>query len=69
MAAEALSETLQAPVRPNISLYDDKSTEKQEKDDKEDRGGVWGNLGIFTGEDERFAYVRFTPHLVVIADD
>jgi len=58
MAAEALSETLAAPVRPNISLYDETSTEKREAGDREDRGGVWGNLGIFTGEDERFAYVR-----------
>lgn len=58
MAAEALSETLAAPVRPNISLYDESSTEKREAGDREDRGGVWGNLGIFTGEDERFAYVR-----------
>lgn len=58
MAAEALSETLHAPVRPNISLYDETSTEKRESGDREDRGGVWGNLGIFTGEDERFAYVR-----------
>jgi protein AFG1 len=58
MAAEALSETLHAPTRPNISLYDDKSTESREKGDREDRGGVWGKLGIFTGEDERFAYVR-----------
>lgn len=61
MAAEALSETLHAPTRPNISLYDDKSTESREKGDREDRGGVWGKLGIFTGEDERFAYVRPIP--------
>lgn len=58
MAAEALSETLHAPTRPNISTYDDRAAENREKGDREDRGGVWGKLGIFTGEDERFAYVR-----------
>lgn len=58
MAAEALSETLHAPTRPNISSYDDRQAEKRERGDREDRGGVWGKLGIFTGEDERFAYVR-----------
>lgn len=62
MAAEALSETLHAPVRPNISLYDDKVAEKRESGDREDRGGVWGKLGIFTGEDERFAYVSLVSY-------
>lgn len=66
MAAEALSETLHAPTRPNISLYDDKVAEKRETGDREDRGGVWGKLGIFTGEDERFAYVSTTPLTDVI---
>lgn len=58
MAAEALSETLHAPTRPNISTYSERAAEKRERGDREDRGGVWGKLGIFTGEDERFAYVR-----------
>lgn len=68
MAAEALSETLHAPVRPNISTYTEGSAEKRESGDREDRGGVWGKLGIFTGEDERFAYVSRTfvsPHLLL----
>lgn len=58
MAAESLSETLQAPLRPNISLYNPLMGDKRERADREHRGSVWSRTGIFTGEDERFAYVR-----------
>lgn len=57
MAAESLSETLQAPNRPNVSLYNPVMGEKRDRADRENRGSVWAKSGIFTGDDERFAYV------------
>lgn len=54
MAAEAVSEILNAPSRPNVSVYNPFSTSKEQRDDKMSSLSV---LSIFTGEDERFAYV------------
>lgn len=59
MAAEALSETLHEAPRPNVSVYNPFEREAREK--KEVKGAKvassFGVLGIWTGEDERFAYV------------
>ena len=59
MAAEALSESLQAPSHPNVSVYNPGERAAREK--REESGGkaasAFGVLGIWTGEDERFAYV------------
>lgn len=63
--AEALSETLHAPTRPNVSVYNYSPAQtvttpaRQESGDAS-RGkvGAFSVLSIFTGEDERFAYVR-----------
>lgn len=59
LAAEALSESLQAPSRPNVSLYN--PGEQVARDKREEVAGkaasAFGVLGIWTGEDERFAYV------------
>ena len=72
--AEALSETLHAPVRPNVSVYNytpqlstgeahPRNTETTRegdvtlKDATKGQVGAFSVLGIFTGEDERFAYV------------
>lgn len=51
--AEGLSETIHAPARPNVSVYN--YTPKQ--DDTVKKVGAFSVLSIFTGEDERFAYV------------
>lgn len=56
MAAEALSETLHEPALPNVSVYNPMTRVQREKEAS--RGGAFGVLGIWTGEDERFAYVR-----------
>jgi protein AFG1 len=59
LAAEALSESLQAPSRPNVSLYN--PGERFEREKREEVAGkvasAFAVLGIWTGEDERFAYV------------
>jgi protein AFG1 len=52
--AEGLSETLMAPARPNVSVYN--YTPSQDPDAVK-KVGAFSNLSIFTGEDERFAYV------------
>jgi protein AFG1 len=61
MAAEALSETLHQASYPNISVYNPGERLAREKKEREEgkRAGAFGVLGIWTGEDERFAYVRF----------
>jgi protein AFG1 len=51
--AEGITETLQAPARPNVSVYNYTPTQ----DDTVKKPGAFSNLSIFTGEDERFAYV------------
>lgn len=60
LAAEALSESLQLPSLPNVSLYNPSEREKREKEELREgkKAGAFGVLGIWTGEDERFAYVR-----------
>ena len=70
--AEALSETLHAPVRPNVSVYNYSPAEQTSgrnaslggdesdvtrRDATRGQVGAFSVLGIFTGEDERFAYV------------
>jgi protein AFG1 len=59
MAAEALSETLHAAAHPNVSVYNPGERAAREKREaKESKtAGSFGVLGIWTGEDERFAYV------------
>ncbi|KAK4688538.1 hypothetical protein P7C73_g1566, partial [Tremellales sp. Uapishka_1] len=63
MAAEALSETLHVPSTPNTSLYNPVSREKREALElrSKDQGTSFSVLSIFTGEDERFAYVSSFP--------
>jgi len=50
---------LQAPSRPNVSLYN--PGERVEREKREEVAGkvvsAFAVLGIWTGEDERFAYV------------
>ena len=72
MAAEALSETLHAAAHPNVSVYNPGERQAREKRESQDAGkaSAFGVLGIWTGEDERFAYVRsavFESH--VLAND
>lgn len=66
MAAEALSETLHTAAHPNISIYNPGERQAREKRElKETKGASsFGVLGIWTGEDERFAYVSLSslPH-------
>lgn len=63
MAAEALSETLHAAAHPNVSLYNPGERAAREKREAKEAStaGSFGVLGIWTGEDERFAYVRIMP--------
>ena len=60
LTAESLSETLHAPYRPNVSIYNPLSTTQREKmvKEAEKRATSFSVLSIFTGEDERFAYVN-----------
>lgn len=57
LEAEALSETLAAQPRANVSVYNPKTRIEREKLDRADLGSSFAVMGIFTGEDERFAYV------------
>jgi hypothetical protein len=59
MAAEALSETLHTAARPNVSSYNpsEGATREKREETESKAAGAFGVLGIFTGEDERFAYV------------
>lgn len=59
MAAEALSETLHAAPRPNVSVYNPFESQTRERKEAAGAKGAssFGVLGIWTGEDERFAYV------------
>ena len=64
LAAEALSETLHAPVTPNISVYNPLTRAQRELEERartREKVSSFAVLGIFTGEDERFAYVRLLP--------
>jgi hypothetical protein len=62
MAAEALSETLHAAAHPNVSLYNPGERAAREKRDEREgkSASAFGVLGIWTGEDERFAYVSYS---------
>ena len=63
MAAEALSETLHEPARPNVSVYNPTTPAAEKKKESRNATGAFSVLSIFTGEDERFAYVSFvTQH-------
>ncbi|ORY34742.1 AFG1-like ATPase-domain-containing protein [Naematelia encephala] len=66
MAAESLSETLHLPSLPNVSLYNHETRAQREKrEERESKtAGSFGVLGIWTGEDERFAYKRAVSRLV-----
>lgn len=57
LLAESLSETLGAQARSNVSLYNPKTRAEQERQDRADMGSSFSVMSIFTGEDERFAYV------------
>lgn len=59
LAAEAMSETLHLPAMPNVSVYNPFEREAREKREAKEgkRAGAFSVLGIWTGEDERFAYV------------
>lgn len=58
MAAEALSETLHEAPRPNVSVYNPTTGAQRERAEASNRANSFSVLSIFTGEDERFAYVR-----------
>ena len=62
MAAEALSETLHASAHPNVSLYNPDERRERETRDRQEGGkaSAVSVLGIWTGEDERFAYVSIS---------
>ncbi|EIW71533.1 hypothetical protein TREMEDRAFT_67817 [Tremella mesenterica DSM 1558] len=66
LTAESLSETLQAPTRPNVSIYNTLSNRQREAlvKEAEDRSSSFSVLSIFTGEDERFAYKRAVSRLI-----
>ncbi|KAK8849679.1 hypothetical protein IAR55_005014 [Kwoniella newhampshirensis] len=66
MAAESLSETVSAPYRPNVSLYNSATPAQREKEKLEEkkRGTSFSVLGIWTGEDEKFAYKRAISRLI-----
>lgn len=57
LAAEALSESLGAQPRANVSFYNPKTRAEREAQDRADLGSSFAVMSIFTGEDERFAYV------------
>lgn len=59
LAAEALSESLAAQPRANVSFYNPKTRAERERQDRADSGSSFSVMSIFTGEDERFAYVSF----------
>ena len=63
---EALSEMekeMDEPTRPNVALYEYQELKKKVEEKKKGAGakgqggGTFANLAIFTGEDERFAFV------------
>ncbi|OCF33532.1 AFG1-family ATPase [Kwoniella heveanensis BCC8398] len=66
MEAEALSETVSAPYRPNVSVYNTTTPAKREKARAEEKkaGSSFSVLGIWTGEDEKFAYKRAVSRLI-----
>ncbi|WVF68274.1 hypothetical protein IAT40_003039 [Kwoniella sp. CBS 6097] len=66
MEAEALSETVSAPYRPNVSVYNTITPAKREKARAEEKkaGSSFSVLGIWTGEDEKFAYKRAVSRLI-----
>lgn len=60
------------PTRPNVSLYESQELKAKVEGRKGSEGeeasgagggGTFANLAIFTGEDERFAFVSLTVHL------
>ncbi|KAL1411127.1 hypothetical protein Q8F55_002077 [Vanrija albida] len=64
LAAEALSETLAAQPRANVSTYNPRTRAQRERADRADMGSSFAVSAIFTGEDERFAYKRAVSRLV-----
>jgi len=66
MAAESLSETLHAAAHPNVSVYNPGERAARERRDETEgqSASAFGNLGIWTGEDERFAYVSGSSGLM-----
>ena len=57
LEAEALSESLGAQPRANVSVYNPTTRAERERLDRADLGSSFAVMSIFTGEDERFAYV------------
>lgn len=59
MSAESLSATIQVPYRPNVSYYNNLSPAQRDREATEEKrkGTSFSVLGIWTGEDEKFAYV------------
>ncbi|TYJ52950.1 hypothetical protein B9479_006419 [Cryptococcus floricola] len=66
MSAEALSATLQVPYRPNVSYYNNLTSSQQNRENTEakKKGSSFSVLGIWTGEDEKFAYKRAVSRLI-----
>lgn len=58
LEAEALSESLAAQPRANVSVYNPQTRAERERQDHADLGSSFSVMSIFTGEDERFAYVN-----------
>ncbi|WWC73699.1 uncharacterized protein I206_107671 [Kwoniella pini CBS 10737] len=66
MAAESLSDAVATPYRPNTSLYNSTTPLQKEKEKLEEKrsGSSFSVLGIWTGEDEKFAYKRAVSRLI-----
>ncbi|WVO23098.1 uncharacterized protein IAS62_004443 [Cryptococcus decagattii] len=66
MSAESLSATIQVPYRPNISYYNNLSPAQRDREVTEEKrkGTSFSVLGIWTGEDEKFAYKRAVSRLI-----
>lgn len=73
MAQESVSEAMNEPARPNVSSYSSQPTgdasrmfKRRDKPahPSEETTASFKALGIFTGEDERFAYKRAVSRLI-----
>ncbi|EAL20923.1 hypothetical protein CNBE2840 [Cryptococcus deneoformans B-3501A] len=66
MSAESLSATIQVPYRPNVSYYNNLSPAQRDREATEEKrkGTSFSVLGIWTGEDEKFAYKRAVSRLI-----
>ncbi|WVQ79180.1 hypothetical protein IAT38_001276 [Cryptococcus sp. DSM 104549] len=66
MSAESLHTAISEPYRPNTTLYNSLTPAQREREKIEEKrsGTSFSVLGIWTGEDEKFAYKRAVSRLV-----